>query len=97
MRLGFLPVGSRPHSKRRPELKNESVASRLYTTPEAAKYVALSPKTLEKLRCVGGGPEFVRLGGGTKGGRMIRYEREALERWIACGRRRSTSDTGTGA
>jgi hypothetical protein len=78
-------------------LKNESVTRRLYTTPEAAQYVALSPKTLEKLRCIGGGPEFVRLGGGANGGRMIRYDPNALDSWIARGRRRSTSDTGNPA
>jgi hypothetical protein len=93
----LLHLGLHPNERRRPELKNATVASPLYTTPEAAQYVALSPKTLEKLRCIGGGPEFVRLGGGAGGGRMVRYEREALDRWIARGRRRTTSDTPNAA
>jgi hypothetical protein len=56
-------------------LKSATVASRLDTTPKAAQYVTLSPKTLEKLRCIGGGPEFVRIGGGSGGARIIAHVR----------------------
>lgn len=53
---------------------------------EAAVHVNLSEKTLANGRVYGTGPEFVKLG------RAVRYERAALDRWIAQGRRRSTSD-----
>lgn len=63
----------------------------MYRTKDAADYVGVSPQYLEKLRCVGGGPEFVKFG------RAVRYEKTALDRWIASNRRRSTSDIGKGA
>jgi excisionase family DNA binding protein len=62
----------------------------LRTVP-AADYVGVSPQYLEKLRVTGGGPEFVKLG------RAVRYEKDALDRWIASNRRRSTSDLGRAA
>jgi predicted DNA-binding transcriptional regulator AlpA len=55
-------------------------------TRQAAERCGLSPRTLEKRRVVGGGPQFVRLGG------AVRYRLEDLEAWIAANRRRSTSD-----
>lgn len=57
-------------------------------TVKAAEFLGLSPKTLNKLRCVGGGPEYHKLG------RCVRYTREDLERWAQQGRRLSTSDPG---
>ena len=60
------------------------------STPRAADYVGLSPETLETLRCRGGGPVFVKLG------RRVVYLVEDLDKWMRKGRRRSTSDNGTG-
>ena len=56
------------------------------TTKSAAELLSCSPAYLEKLRVTGGGPEFVKLG------KAVRYEDEALDRWIAERRRRSTSE-----
>ena len=39
--------------------------------------------------CVGGGPSFIKLGGG------VRYEAAELERWLKTRSRQSTSDPGT--
>ena len=58
----------------------------LMNTRQAAEHCNLSPRTLEKLRIVGGGPHFVRLGG------AVRYQVEDLDSWIAANRRRTTSD-----
>lgn len=44
---------------------------------DAAAYLALSPRTLQMWRRKGGGPEFVKLGS------AVRYDREALDRYIA--------------
>ena len=44
---------------------------------QAARLLALSPRTLERLRCVGGGPLFIRLRG------SVRYRLEDLQSWIA--------------
>ena len=65
-------------------------------TPAAAKHLKDryghgSERTLTKLRCVGGGPEFHR------SGRTVIYTPEALDKWATAKISpplRSTSDTG---
>lgn len=53
------------------------------TTPELSEYfelvhgITLAPATLEKRRCVGGGPPFQRLG------RAVFYPRAAADDWAA--------------
>jgi len=59
-------------------------------TPDAAARLGLSPRTLEKHRCYGTGPNFHKLGG------RVVYSIEALDAWAELGRRRSTSDPGIG-
>lgn len=59
-------------------------------TPAAAARLGLSPRTLEKHRCYGTGPNFHKLGG------RVVYSIEALDAWAELGRRRSTSDPGSG-
>lgn len=58
------------------------------TTHEAADYLRLSPKTLEKHRVTGEGPVYHRLG------RRVFYRVEDLNAWAATKRRSSTSDPG---
>ncbi len=58
----------------------------LMTCEEAARYTRLSPATLTKWRWAGTGPAFCRLG------RRVLYEVAELDRWIAEGRRTSTSE-----
>jgi hypothetical protein len=56
--------------------------------------VRVASKTLDKWRCIGGGPSFRRFG------RKIVYDRQALDEWAALklgGALRSTSDTGAEA
>jgi hypothetical protein len=53
---------------------------------EAAEYLKLSPRTLEKLRVGGGGPPFRKLG------RRVVYALADLEEWAARGKCESTSD-----
>jgi hypothetical protein len=50
---------------------------RLLNQAEAAELLRLSQRTLERMRCVGGGPCFVRLRG------SIRYRMVDIEAWIA--------------
>ena len=57
-----------------------------YTPEEAAEYLRSSPSTLAKLRLYGGGPVFTRIG------RVIRYRRSDLDRWMSSNLVRSTSD-----
>ena len=50
-------------------------ATRYLTNDEAAAFLRLSPRTLEKLRVEGGGPRF------HKFGRRVRYAIDDLESW----------------
>lgn len=59
-------------------------------TPDAAARLGLSPRTVEKHRCYGTGPQFYKLGG------RVVYAIDALDAWAELGRRRSTSDPGNG-
>ena len=49
----------------------------MLTTHEAASYLRLSPRTLERLRVEGTGPKFVRCG------HSIRYRQSDVEERIA--------------
>jgi predicted DNA-binding transcriptional regulator AlpA len=49
---------------------------RLVRTEEAAKLLGLAPSTLEKYRCLGGGPKFIRLGS-----RAVAYDPDDLLKW----------------
>ena len=61
-------------------------ASAVMGTPEAASYLNLSSASLNKMRCMGGGPVFIRLG------RKIGYQRADLDKWLAARRATNTSD-----
>ena len=62
--------------------------TRYMTTPQAAAYLGLSPRTLESYRCRGGGPPFHVFGS------VVRYLLSDLVRWASARRRHSTSDDG---
>ena len=53
---------------------------------EAAKFLNLSPRTLEKQRVIGGGPRF------RKFGRLVRYAVSDLEVWANARSFETTSD-----
>ena len=57
-------------------------------TAQAAFYVGLSRRTLEKMRLTGAGPRF------RKHGRYVRYHIDDLDAWSLGERRDSTSDDG---
>ena len=59
----------------------------MLTVLEAADYLRLSIRTLERLRCSGQGPKFVKCGR-----RCIRYQQSDLDAWIASRVVRSTSE-----
>ena len=73
-----------------PTAKGEDVCeSELLTVKEAADLLRCSKSYLDKLRCAGGGPEFVRLGV-----RKIIYRRVDLLNWAKSRRFDSTSQYG---
>ena len=60
----------------------------LLDTFQAADRTKLARATLAKLRVLGGGPPFTKLGA------KVLYDADDLDAWIAAqGKRRSTSDT----
>jgi hypothetical protein len=60
------------------------------TTAAAATYVGMRQNYLEKLRCSGGGPVFIKRAG------TVLYDPADLDAWIEAGKRRSTSDMHDG-
>lgn len=61
-------------------------SARLLRTEEAARYLGLSGRTLEKHRCYGTGPLYRKIGG------RVVYAMADLVAWSERGQRRSTSD-----
>ena len=59
---------------------------RYLTNDEAADYLRLSPRTLEKQRVIGGGPKF------RKFGRRVMYAVAELDPWAGDRRYETTSD-----
>lgn len=59
---------------------------RYLTNDEAAAYLRLSPRTLEKQRVIGGGPRF------RKFGRRVMYARTDLDAWADSRSFEATSD-----
>jgi hypothetical protein len=64
------------------------LAPRFVRTHDAAAFLGLSGRTLEKHRCTGTGPIFRKLGG------RVVYAIEDLNAWAAERARNSTSDPG---
>lgn len=60
----------------------------LLNTRQAAEQLSLSPRTLERYRVTGEGPEFFKIG------RAVRYTAAKLNEWLKGCTRRSTSDDG---
>jgi predicted DNA-binding transcriptional regulator AlpA len=58
----------------------------LLTAAEAARLLRLSERTLERLRCQGFGPKFVKLK------RRVLYQQSDLSEWVAARVVRSTSE-----
>lgn len=61
---------------------------KILTPAQAAEYVGLSVSMLAKMRCLGGGPAYLKLG------RAVRYRQDDLDVWLNARRARSTSDAG---
>ncbi|MGC4025621.1 MAG: helix-turn-helix domain-containing protein [Mesorhizobium sp.] len=66
--------------------KDDGDWPRFVRTPEAARLLDLSPRTLEKHRCDGTGPVYHKLGG------RVVYTVADLHAWIDACARQSTSE-----
>lgn len=69
---------------------NAGLPPRYLRTPEAARFLSLSGRTLEKHRTYGTGPAYRKLGG------RVVYALEDLKAWADRGSKTSTSDPGAG-
>jgi hypothetical protein len=56
-------------------------------TASAAAYTGTNKNYLEKLRCTGDGPVFIKRRG------LVRYDPDDLDDWLKASKRRSTSET----
>ena len=73
--------------------KNYGVAQcRMMRAPAAAEYLGLSVSTLAKMRLRGDGPVYAKAGP-----RIVVYDADDLDAYLASRRRLSTSDTGEAA
>ena len=69
---------------------NAGLPPRYLRTPEAARFLSLSGRTLEKHRTYGTGPTYRKLGG------RVVYSLEDLKTWVDRGTKISTTDPGSG-
>ena len=69
-------------------LDSNGLPPRYLRTPDAARFVGLSIRTLEKHRIYGTGPRYSKLGG------RVVYRIEDLQAWVDSGAKASTSDPG---
>jgi hypothetical protein len=67
------------------------IPPRYLRTPEAARFLSLSARTLEKHRTYGTGPAYRKLGG------RVVYSVDDLQAWAERGVKQSTSDPGVGS
>lgn len=65
------------------------LSKRVLSVQEAAAHVGVSKSMLNKLRCFGGGPPFLKLG------RRVVYDPNDLDEWLKAHRRKSTSEQGS--
>lgn len=70
--------------------RNADLPPRLLRTKEAARFLGLSIRTLEKHRTYGTGPTYRKVGG------RVLYTIGDLEAWTEIGARRSTRDPNAG-
>ncbi|MFG3591056.1 helix-turn-helix transcriptional regulator [Bradyrhizobium sp. RDI18] len=69
---------------------NADAPPRYLRTSEAARFLSLSGRTLEKHRTYGTGPDYHKIGG------RVVYSVADLTAWAKLGKKKSTSDPGTG-
>lgn len=62
----------------------------LLTTVEAAAFLRLSPRTLERFRVEGSGPKFLKAGAGKRA--RVLYDPQELRTWLAGHSYGSTSE-----
>ena len=77
---------SKPASARITELAAANLAPPFSMLRQAAARLGLSKSTLDKMRCTGSGPRFIK-----STDRAVRYDPAGLDAWISGRRRQSTT------
>jgi Helix-turn-helix domain len=80
-------IASRALSFLAKEASMDNNPTRLLTSTEAAEFLRLKPSTLAKMRCVGGGPKYLRRG-------RCLYPLDELVRWIKARTVANTAEYG---
>jgi hypothetical protein len=86
MRPAPLPLYPIPPATQTTLSAKTTPSARYLTNTEAAEFLRLSPRTLEKQRVIGGGPRF------RKFGRRVMYALSDLEAWADARSFEMTSD-----
>ena len=63
----------------------EKIEKNMLTTEELAAYLGLRPQSIYKMRMLGRGPDF------TKIGRLVKYPRQAVLEWLERNTRHTTA------
>jgi hypothetical protein len=71
---------STPQATPEPPKPHQKPDRKLLTTPEAAEFLRLSPRTLERFRVEGTGPRYTKAGPGKRA--RVLYRRDDLEAWL---------------
>lgn len=79
-----------PDTIQRAQFADDAGPIRFVDTEAAARYLTLTPHTLECYRSLGGGPAFYKFG------KWVRYAVEDLDAWAAERRCTSTAEKGEG-
>ena len=82
------PAGSGAEPEREGDVRMNENGRNYLSTREAAEWLGLSPRTLDRYRVSGEGPVFHRFGS------RVRYLLADIEAWASARRRVSTSDDG---
>ena len=93
MKPSNLPLNSPsdPVIRERPR-SNWPVVSPFLTTKEAAAYLRLSPRSIERLRVDGNGPPYKKCGKGKKA--KVLYAIDDLDVWLVDARRSTSTGDG---
>lgn len=83
-----VPINKAPAITTPTKTPRKRVSGSLLDVTAAAEHCGLSASTLNKLRCRGAGPKFLKLTG-----TAVRYDPKDLDSWIESRRRSSTSET----
>lgn len=78
-----------PEEASAPETRTSTSSPKYLTTPEAAHYLRLSPRSLERYRVEGNGPAYLKAGPGKRA--RVFYRPADLDEWLEARTFTSTS------